>query len=68
MNKAISLELLAGGILLLIFGVSAMNSASSDISRFFTGAPTDKAMWLLIGGIVATVIGVVGLLPRSKAT
>ncbi|MGQ0523646.1 MAG: DUF3185 family protein [Betaproteobacteria bacterium] len=67
MNKSISLALLATGIVLVIFGVSAMNSASSDISRFFTGAPTDKAMWLLIGGIVATIVGVVGLLPRSKA-
>ncbi len=68
MNKAISLELLAGGILLLIFGVSAMNSASSEISRFFTGAPIDKAIWMLAGGIVTTVVGLVGLLPRSKAT
>jgi hypothetical protein len=45
-----------------------MNSAGSDISRFFTGAPTDKAMWLLIGGIVASVVGLAGLLPRSQAS
>jgi len=65
MIKAISLALLAGGIVLAIFGIAAMNSTGSDISRFFTGAPTDKAMWLLIGGIVASVVGVVGLFPRS---
>jgi len=65
MIKAISLALLAGGIVLAIFGIAAMNSTGSGISRFFTGAPTDKAMWLLIGGIVASVVGVVGLFPRS---
>lgn len=62
MNKAVSLALLAGGILLLIFGVSATGSFSSDISRFFTGSPTDKAIWMLIGGAVLSVVGVVGLL------
>jgi hypothetical protein len=62
MNKAISLALLAGGILLIIFGVSAAGSFSSDISRFFTGSPTDKAIWMLIGGVVLSIIGVVGLL------
>jgi len=62
MNKGVSLAILGGGILLIIFGVSASNSFSSDISRFFTGSPTDKAIWMLIGGVVATVIGLVGLL------
>ena len=62
MNRAVSLALLAGGILLIIFGVMASTSFSSDISRFFTGAPTDKAMWMLVGGVVASVVGVVGLL------
>jgi len=68
MIKAVPLALLAGGILLAIFGIAAMNSASSDISRIFTGAPTDKAMWLLIGGIVTSVGGLVGLLLRSRAS
>jgi divalent metal cation (Fe/Co/Zn/Cd) transporter len=62
MNKAVALALLAGGILLIIFGVSAARSFSSDISRFFTGAPTDKAIWMLIVGVVLSIVGVVGLL------
>ena len=62
MNKAVALALLAGGILLIIFGVSAAESFSSDISRFFTGSPTDKAIWMLVGGVVASVVGAVGLL------
>ena len=66
MNKAVSLAILAGGILLIIFGVSASQSLSSDISRFFTGSPTDKAIWMLIGGAIATIIGLAGLVRGSK--
>jgi uncharacterized membrane protein YidH (DUF202 family) len=61
MNKLISLAILAGGVVLVVFGVSATKSFSSDVSRFFTGSPTDKAIWMLIGGIVAIVIGLSGL-------
>ncbi len=61
MNKLISLAILAGGIVLVIFGAAATNSFSSDISRFFTGSPTDKAVWMLIGGIVVIFIGLAGL-------
>ena len=64
MNRMIALALLAGGVLLLVFGVSAMNSASSDISRLVTGAPTDRAIWMLVGGIAAAVAGLAGLLFR----
>jgi divalent metal cation (Fe/Co/Zn/Cd) transporter len=66
MDKAISLAVLAGGILLLIFGIGASNSVSSDISRIFTDAPTDKAIWMLVGGVIVTIIGLVGLLRGSK--
>jgi len=66
MNKPLSLALLAGGIVLIVFGVNASNSLGSDVSRFFTGSPTDKAMWLLVGGAVAAVAGLVGLLRGSK--
>src|SRR6185503_7879969 len=60
MNKIVSLALLVGGVVLIIVGINATNSFSSDVSRFFTGSPTDKAVWMLIGGIVASVIGLVG--------
>jgi hypothetical protein len=66
MNKSISLALLVGGIILLVYGVIANDSTASGFSRFFTGNPTDKTMWLLIGGAVATVVGVAGLLRGSK--
>ncbi len=66
MDKTIAIALLAGGILLVIFGVSASNSFSSDVSRVFTDAPTDKAIWMLVGGVVVSVIGLAGLLRGSK--
>jgi len=66
MNKTISLALLVGGIVLIVVGINATNSFSSDVSRFFTGSPTDKAVWMLIGGILAAVIGLAGTLRGSK--
>jgi len=67
MNKIISLVLLAGGIVLIIYGVNAADSIGSSFSRMFNGTPTDKTMWLLIGGIVAAVVGLGGLLRGSKS-
>jgi hypothetical protein len=57
MNKAIGLALLAVGIVLIIFGISASESFGSEVSRFFTGTPTDKSIWLFIGGVAATAVG-----------
>jgi hypothetical protein len=67
MNKIISLVLLVGGIALIVYGINASDSISSSFSRFFTGNPTDKTIWLLIGGTAATVVGLVGLLRGSKS-
>jgi hypothetical protein len=66
MKTIISLVLLVGGILLIIFGINASESLGSDVSRFFNGAPTDKAIWMLIGGSVASIAGLSGLAFRSK--
>jgi len=68
MNKAFSLAILAGGVVLVIYGISASQSFSSDVSRFFTDSPTDKAIWMLVGGGVMCVIGLAGLMRGSKAT
>ncbi|MCX5657737.1 MAG: DUF3185 family protein [Candidatus Omnitrophica bacterium] len=61
MDKSISGIFMVAGVILLVFGLSAYHSASSDVSRFFTGAPTDKALWLLIGGLAASIVGFLGL-------
>lgn len=66
MNKALSIALLAVGSVLIVYGLSAADSLGSQFSRFFTGAPTDKTIWLLIGGALAAVAGLVGLLRGHK--
>ena len=66
MNKIVSLALLVGGVVLIVFGVQATDSFSSDVSRFFTGSPTNKAVWMLIGGIVAAIVGLTMTLRSSK--
>lgn len=66
MNQAVSLAVLAVGIALLVFGINSSESLNSEVSRFFTGSPTDKAMWLMIGGIAVTILGLVGLMRGSK--
>jgi hypothetical protein len=67
MNKAIGLALVVVGIALLVYGANAADSVSSSISRFFTGNPTDKTVWLLLGGAAATICGaVMVILPARK--
>lgn len=68
MNSIISIILLIAGIVLIVFGISAMDSFSSDVSNFFTGSPTDKAVWLMVGGVVLSIAGLYGVVrmrPRS---
>ena len=59
MNKAIGIALVAVGIALIIYGIDASNSASSSLSRTFNGTPTNKTLWLLVGGIGAAIVGLV---------
>ena len=68
MSKGIGLALIVVGVVLIVFGVDASNSASSSVSRAFTGAPTDKTMWLLLGGIGTAIVGtVMALRPSGRA-
>lgn len=57
MRRPLGLAVAAVGIILLIWGVSAADSFASDVSRFFTGSPTDRAIWLTIAGVAAIVAG-----------
>ena len=67
MNKAIGLALLAVGIALIVYGVDSTNSAASSFSKTFTGSPTNKALWLLIGGIASAICGAVLTFKPSKS-
>ena len=64
MRKGLSAVLLAVGIILLLLGIDAYQSANSVISRFFNGEPSDRAIWLLLGGAVACAGGLSGLVRK----
>jgi hypothetical protein len=64
MNNLFSILLIVAGVIMVVFGMNAMDSFSSDVSRFFSGNPTDRSMWLLIGGISVIAVGF-GLLGRT---
>lgn len=65
MSKVIAIALLVAGVILLYFGYEASQSVSSEVSEAFTGEPTDNAIWFLIGGAIAVVVGLYGLI-RGK--
>lgn len=66
MYRIPAIVLIAVGLSLLVYGLQASQSISSDLSRFFTGSPTDRAIWLIVGGLAASVAGVVLFLRGSK--
>jgi hypothetical protein len=58
MRKFVGAAVLVLGVILVIAGLDASDSLSSRFSRLFTGSPTDKTIWLLIGGALAVMVGV----------
>ena len=57
MTRSTGLVVLVVGIVLLGFGFNASDSLTSAFSRLFSGAPTTKTVWLLIGGMFCTGVG-----------
>lgn len=65
--KFVGLALLAVAVLLLVWGLEASGTISSDFSRFFRGGPSDRTVWLYVGSAAAGVIGLGFLLsPRMR--
>jgi hypothetical protein len=48
--------------------VSASDSVGSGISRIFTGSPTSKTIYLLIGGGLLTAVGLGSIFYPSRST
>jgi hypothetical protein len=66
MKQIIGIALLVIGIVLLCMAYDSYHSAAAGVSRAFTGTSTDKTLWLTVGGIVGSVLGLGGLLGRSR--
>ena len=49
--------MLVVGVVLMIFGMNASASVGSRLSELFTGAPSDRTIWLLVVGVAAIIIG-----------
>jgi hypothetical protein len=66
MNTVLGIALLAAGALLIVLGINASNSLASDVSRFFSGSPTDRSIWLLVLGILSAGVGLFFTLKGSR--
>ena len=56
--RVVGVALIVVGVILLIFGINETDSFASEVSELFMGNPTDRAIWMLIGGIAAIVVGI----------
>lgn len=65
-NRSLFIVCLIVGVVALTLGVITSESISSEFSRLFTGRPTDRSLWLLIGGAITTVGGLIGLARGSR--
>ncbi|MCF7688850.1 MAG: DUF3185 family protein [Cephaloticoccus sp.] len=68
MNRILATVILCIGTVLSIYGLNALDSIGSSLTRFFTGTPTDESIWLLISGVLLLVIGAGALVRTSKRT
>lgn len=67
MAKFFGWALLGVGVLLLAMGISAADSISSQFSRMFSGKPTDRSIWLMVGGVVSILVGA-GMTFRGRSS
>jgi TRAP-type C4-dicarboxylate transport system permease small subunit len=58
MKTVIGVALLAGGIVMLVFGFQARGSFNDQIKETFEGTPRTRTTWMIAGGAAASVAGV----------
>ncbi len=54
------------GVILLFLAYNSYHSAASGVSRVFTGTSTDKTLWLTVGGIAGSVVGLGALVMNAR--
>jgi len=64
-NLLFSIVLLVVGIAVLLWGFQVSESFSSEVSEAIEGAPSTKALVLMILGGLLTLAGLVGALRRA---
>src|SRR6266498_6037095 len=68
MQSIVGIALLVVGVVLIIFGMQASASLGSRLSELFTGAPSDRTIWLLVAGVAAAILGLGLLLVGRRRT
>ena len=68
MQSVGGIALLVVGVVCIVFGMQASASLGSRVSELFTGAPSDRTIWLLVAGVAATIIGLGMLLAGRRRT
>jgi amino acid permease len=66
MQKTTGVICLVIGMVLLIWGRKIADSFGSQVQQIFTGAPTDRAVYLYIIGIVLALLGVAQIFWKRK--
>ena len=68
MQSVGGIALLVVGVVCIVFGMQASASLGSRVSELFTGAPSDRTIWLLVAGVAAAIIGLGMLLAGRRGT
>ncbi len=66
MKQIIGIAALVVGLILLFLAYNSYHSAASGVSRVITGTSTDKTLWLVVGGVLGTLVGLGGLVAGSR--
>ena len=64
--KIFALSVMALGVLVSLVGLSAMNAASADVSRFLVDAAPDRTRWIMLGGVAVFAAGVAMLVAAIR--
>ncbi|MEW6304090.1 MAG: DUF3185 family protein [Verrucomicrobiota bacterium] len=65
MNKIIGIALVAGGVVMLIYGFKAKDSLESKANELLRGSPSKNAVWLLGGGAACSLAGVAMIMMKK---
>lgn len=65
--NGLTFTFLAVGMLLLIIGISVWQAPEPAWTEVVAGTPTNKAPWLVIGGILFVILGVAASIRNRTA-
>jgi hypothetical protein len=57
MYRSLGIALAIAGIVFLVMGINATDSAVERVSETFTGKFTDQTIWYIAGGLAALIGG-----------